>query len=411
MSNPLDLTNLRVEKRTTRFAPVVGRPTSARTPAVRERTPAPLSSIGPSGAGLLSQEAGPVPNNDRLEASLPRLRANADLEAGDHLEGQTVEGHDIDLAREVATASDNAVSFGQSIVANPTLEDNEDVIGAADRAGIAEADEEAVGVTNPATDSGMLRPSESRKRARKTRIRVAPVLTEESDRLSLEADGQEGQQAELPPNPTDVISNLTLTELIDNFEGSLPSKSHLGRSKARSEKQKLRRLRARRDELLSLGISLPSHLQGLPPESGSSDDDEEGTRPPDKRHSSFDRALDRTAGPVAPQLRIVDGQIQIDESSLFVDLHHNAERENGFRGEVEGNSKRHVTSFTYMRRKNHADKWSQQETDVFFEVSLCPPWRVVDLAAGANHPVLPDRLLTVFVVLGDRFYIDRQVLP
>jgi len=194
-------------------------------------------------------------------------------------------------------------------------------------------------------------PSQAPKKRQK-RLKVAPLpvdLNEEDD----------DNPANPPPNPAEVISNLTLHELIDGFEGSVPSSSSISRSIARKEKGKLKKLQERRKELLGLGISLPPHLRNLPPDS---DNEDSGSPAPTKRLTPFD-VPSTAATPLAPQLRLVNGQLQIDESTLFVSLHTPLASGPAIFSSVS----KHITSSTYMRRKSHSEKWTAQETTQFYE--------------------------------------------
>lgn len=361
----MDLTSVRVAKKTTRFAPVLGRPKPAAPPPVvtKERTPGPPPEPHDPEPSL------PEPSPTRrpsITSPMDLGTAELGLQEPALLGRQSRHGTEEPTVRLASEAPEPGLASPPPQETGP----NEQQTNKEQRRPSLVAREEVAGETaaeEPKADG-------AKKRSKKKKIKVAP-LPPEIEEYSLDGPAEGGEVPEPPPNPQEVISNLTLTELIEEFEGSIPSKSQLDRAKARTEKQRLKKLRARRNELISLGISLPPHLQNLPPESDPEDEEDDagpGATSGGKRKRGGLLDLPDRPGPpaqAAPQLRIVDGQIQIDESSLFVDLHGAADRDDGmYKGAPEESSnRRHVTSFTYMRRKNHSERWTNQDTEKFYE--------------------------------------------
>ena len=70
--------------------------------------------------------------------------------------------------------------------------------------------------------------------------------------------------------------------------------------------------------------------------------------------------------PSGPQMRVVDGQIVLDDSSLQIDRHKRAQAENVEMEEVEENEfTRITTSGTFMKRER-AQLWDHAATDMFY---------------------------------------------
>ncbi|KAI9018293.1 hypothetical protein DFJ74DRAFT_770080 [Hyaloraphidium curvatum] len=358
----MDLTNVRVEKRTARFAPVLGRRGGA--PPQRERTPAPRERER-DGAAAAEEEPRAPPQR---APSVPRGAGAADAQAAPReAPARDEDGGEPQSARPREGRARRGQA--QAAPAAPAAEELPPVEHDADGGRTEREETVEAGALGDEGDPAAARA----RKPKKKKIRVAPLPADaEQFPADHAGEGAEGADpAEPPPNPHEVISTLTLTELIDDFEGSIPSKSHKDRAKARAEKAKLKRLRLRRDELLSLGISLPAHLQNLPPESDKEEDEEEGGGKDAARKRKRTSLLDLPDRPVpsgsaAPQLRIVDGQIQIDESSLFLDPFRGVDNDMDRVAADEG-KRHHVTSYTYMRRKNHAEKWTPKETETFYE--------------------------------------------
>jgi transcription factor TFIIIB component B'' len=78
-------------------------------------------------------------------------------------------------------------------------------------------------------------------------------------------------------------------------------------------------------------------------------------------------ALEGPTIPSGPQMRIVNGQIVLAESSLHLDRHKRAEAENEEMVEVEENEFSHMTtSGTYMKRER-AQLWDSVATSTFYQ--------------------------------------------
>ncbi|ORY03192.1 hypothetical protein K493DRAFT_384113 [Basidiobolus meristosporus CBS 931.73] len=85
----------------------------------------------------------------------------------------------------------------------------------------------------------------------------------------------------------------------------------------------------------------------------------------------------------APQMRVVDGKLALDNLSLSVDLHCLSGQQGGVPLDVvdESTSERFINSATYLS-KIKSQRWTQSETDLFYEVGIAKWGTDFDLIAS-----------------------------
>jgi len=167
-------------------------------------------------------------------------------------------------------------------------------------------------------------------------------------------------------DPDAVISTLTLSQVIDNFDGTFPTKNQERREKARIAKSVLTRQYKKKEELEIAGEPIPLHLQNLPPKP-EPEPPRDNLRTPSRTPSAAPpNPVDIEDRP-APQVRVIDGQVVLDEASLVVEPTMQNRDQGDFPSMDRDNGDKPVTSYTYMRRKNHADRWTDEEDKAFYE--------------------------------------------
>ncbi len=206
-------------------------------------------------------------------------------------------------------------------------------------------------------------------------------------------------------DPDVVISNLTLSQVIDNFDGTVPTKNQEKREKARIGKAVLSRLYRKKEMLEELGVPLPQHLQDLPPKP-EPDPPRENMRTPSRTPSLPPPAqLDLVEERAAPQVRIVDGNVVLDEASLIVEPKMQIRDQGAFPSMDRDHGDKPITSYTYMRRKNHADRWTDEEDLRFYE---CLSYWGTDLSMVSKcFPARPYKQIKAKLLREERGYPNK----
>jgi hypothetical protein len=158
---------------------------------------------------------------------------------------------------------------------------------------------------------------------------------------------------------------LTIQELID-------VKFKQGKRSAAFEKlleEKKVHKRRRRNQPSSDDDSTPSYVVR---------EESSTAGPSTSEQPSGSNAVDVPA-PAGPKLRVVNGQIVIDEESLFVS-------KNQITGDVpempvvEENSNRYVTSASFRTKKSMKTRWNNTQTKLFYQVStFVYVWPLADM--------------------------------
>jgi len=187
------------------------------------------------------------------------------------------------------------------------------------------------------------------------------IAGQKRERRKKDGEGRRRRQrAETPEGAEDEIidhSTMTMTDLCKDlkigrkFSKAAEIKDRILRKKVEAAKAKMRK---DHPELIPIIDGDEGESSVGPAQAGPSGTADEPIEVP-------------AASTSGPQLRIVDGQIVVDESTLQVDRHKNAEKDRGEMREIEENDfSRVITSGTYMKRER-AQLWDHAGNDLFYK--------------------------------------------
>jgi transcription factor TFIIIB component B'' len=187
------------------------------------------------------------------------------------------------------------------------------------------------------------------------------IAGQKRERRKKDGEGRRRRQrAETPEGAEDEVidhSTMTMTDLCKDlkigrkFSKAAEIKDRILRKKVEAAKAKMRK---DHPELIPIIDGDEGESSAGPAQAGPSGTAAEPIEVP-------------VASTSGPQLRIVDGQIVVDESTLQVDRHKNAEKDRGEMREIEENDfSRVITSGTYMKRER-AQLWDHAGNDLFYK--------------------------------------------
>ena len=124
---------------------------------------------------------------------------------------------------------------------------------------------------------------------------------------------------------------------------------------------------------ITMAYYLKDRKEGIPmvnspvPKKGSS---KSSPSPPKQlAPSTFDKSDRSMSSLVAPQIKLVDGKVVIDESLLHATISHSQLAQEMT---VIDETDRHLTSATFAKKRVTSNRWSLGETNLFFEaVGMC----------------------------------------
>lgn len=101
----------------------------------------------------------------------------------------------------------------------------------------------------------------------------------------------------------------------------------------------------------------PSNSGPVEPNEDQSDDDDYG-------------ASTSRSNQLAPQMRVVNGQLVLDQDSLQIDQHAQAEEQAGMYEEIEERDLDRFVNQDTWRKNPRGERWGKDETELFYDVSL-----------------------------------------
>jgi len=195
-------------------------------------------------------------------------------------------------------------------------------------------------------DSDYQEPS---KRNKKSRVKKSQLDDDDMDSLPFKSF-KEFSEIEKIEEPI-VFNKRTLADIIDNYHGK--ERSNIQKEKykiaARKRKATLRKKR----------------LGKLAAEGGIIDSDDLEPSIEIKRETAPLRRLNENIAAV--QMRVVNGEVVVDQSSLFI---NHIDTSNELPITMEESRDQQVTSLSFKKNSNRSKKWKKDETDLFYQVSI-----------------------------------------
>ncbi|ORX46937.1 hypothetical protein BCR36DRAFT_356488 [Piromyces finnis] len=188
---------------------------------------------------------------------------------------------------------------------------------------------------------------ESLKSKKRRRVKKSQLIGDDIDSPAFKTfkEFSEIEKAEEPIS----INKRTLADIIDSYHGK--ERSNIQKEKYKIAARK-RKATLRRKRLAAEGITLAP-------------EEEEPTIEIKKEIPSVKRPNENVA---AVQMRVVNGEVVIDQSSLFIN-HIDTSNELPI---TEESRDQQVTSLSFKKNSNRSKKWKKDETDLFYQcISIC----------------------------------------
>ncbi|ORX86219.1 hypothetical protein BCR32DRAFT_290197 [Anaeromyces robustus] len=169
----------------------------------------------------------------------------------------------------------------------------------------------------------------------------------------------ENEHAKIVHNESIVFNKRTLADIIDNYHGKELSNIQKEKYKLAARKRKAT---LRRKRLIKLGLNDDNNVSL----------DSVDSMEPDievKTESSIPMKKSPNKNVAAVQMRVVNGQVVIDQNSLFI---NHIDTSNELPITLKENKDTQVTSLSFKRNSNRSKKWKKEETDLFYQcISIC----------------------------------------